>query len=409
MALTKRLQSAWNAFRDVTPPSQFLSFNETSYAYSPTAPKLRTGGDRSILNSIYTRIGIDCAAIKIQHVRVDENENYKDVIDSTLNTCLNQSANVDQTGRALMQDVVMSMCDEGVVAIVPVDTSTNPRHTDSYKIYTLRVGKIVEWFPSRVLVHLYNEENGKYEDVLLPKRMVAIVENPLYAIMNAPNSTLKRLIYKLNLLDAIDTQSGSGKLDLIIQLPYIIKSDARRKQAEQRRKDIEMQLAGSKYGIAYTDGTEHITQLNRPVENNLMNQITYLMTTLYSQLGLTEGVFNGTATEQEMLNYHNRTIEPILSAIVDEFNRKFLTETARTQGQRIMFFRDPFKLAPISQIADLGDKLTRNEILTSNEFRAIIGYKPVDSERANSLMNKNLNQDVMPESEQSSEEDEGGY
>lgn len=405
MALTKRLQSAWNAFRDVNSPSQFLSFNETSYNYSPTIPKLRTGGDRSILNSIYTRIGIDVSSVKIQHVRVDENDNFKEVIDSTLNTCLNKSANIDQTGRALIQDIVMSLCDEGVVAVVPVDTSTNPNKTDSYKIYTMRVGKILEWYPSRVLVHLYNEENGKFEDILLPKRTVAIIENPLYAIMNAPNSTLKRLIYKLNLLDAIDTHSGSGKLDLIIQLPYIIKSDARRKQAEQRRKDIEMQLSGSKYGIAYTDGTEHVTQLNRPVENNLMNQITYLMTTLYSQLGLTEGVFNGTANESEMLNYHNRTIEPILSAIVDEFNRKFLTETARTQGQRIMFFRDPFKLAPISQIADLGDKLTRNEILTSNEFRAIIGYKPVDDERANMLINKNLNQDVMPEGEQPSEEE----
>lgn len=391
MKFGERLQKAWNVFKDGS-KSYPLDFNGASYSYSPTIPHFRNGFDRSIVNSIYTRIGIDVASVKIQHVRLDDNGRYVSTIDSTLNTCLNQSANIDQTGRAFIQDIVMSLCDEGVVAVVPSFTDKDPEKTESYSILEMRVGKIIEWKPKNVLIELYDDFDGIRKTIWLPKNDIAIIENPLYAVMNEPNSTLRRLISKLNLLDAIDEQSGSGKLDLIIQLPYIIKTEARRQQAEQRRKDIEMQLAGSKYGIAYTDGTEHITQLNRPVENNLMNQITYLTTTLYNQLGLTEGIFNGTATEAEILNYHNRTIEPMLSAITDELNRKFLSKTATSQGQAIMFFREPFKLVPVSQIADIADKFTRNEILSSNEVRAIIGYKPVNDARADELRNKNLNQ-----------------
>lgn len=393
MTFGERLQHAWNAFNNgsvIINPQQDSSM---SYTYSPTTPRFSRGIDRSIINAIYTRIAIDVASVEIQHVRVDENGQYLNEIDSTLNTCLNKSANIDQTGRALIQDIVMSLCEEGVVAVAPVDTDKNPHNTDSYKILTLRVGKIVEWRAKSVLVNLYNDHNGKREDVWLPKDFVAIIENPLYAIMNEPNSTLKRLTHKLNLLDAIDEQTSAGKLDLIIQLPYVIKSDLRRKQAEQRRKDIEMQLTGSKYGIAYTDGTERITQLNRPIENNLLEQITYLTNTSYNQLGITEDVFNGTANETVMLNYHNRTIEPFLSAIVDEFNRKFLSQTARSQGQRIAFFKDPFKMVPTNQIAEIADKFTRNEILTPNEVRAIIGYKPSDDPKANELRNRNLNQE----------------
>jgi hypothetical protein len=348
------------------------------------------GGEKTIVTSLYNRIAIDVSAIPIQHVRLDQNGRYIETIKSGLNDALTLSANADQTGRAFIQDVVMSMFDEGCVAIVPVDTTINPSVSSSYDIQTMRAGEILEWYPAHVRVRLYDERTGVKKDVTVPKEFVAIVENPLYAVMNEPNSTLKRLITKLQLLDAIDQQSGSGKLDLIIQLPYVIKTTARREQAEQRRKDIEDQLAGSKYGIAYTDGTEKVTQLNRPAENNLMAQIEYLTAMLYSQLGLTESIFDGTADEKVMLNYYNRTVEPILSAIADEMKRKFLTKTARTQNQSIAFFRDPFKLVPVQNMADIADKFTRNEILSSNEFRSVIGFKAADDPRADQLVNKNI-------------------
>lgn len=394
MTLGERLQNAWNAFQDTTFQDR-LANNDwgMSTSYSPTIPRFRGGVDRSIVNSIFTRIAIDVASTKIQHVRLDENGRYKETINSTLNKCLAKSANIDQTGRQFIQDIVMTMCNEGVAAIVPTYTDVDPEFTDAYKILQMRVGTIIEWRPDTVRIDLYNDKTGNHEQILMPKRLVGIVENPLYAIMNEPNSMLRRLIQKLNLLDAIDEQSGAGKLDLIIQLPYIVKSDARKKQAEARRKDIEMQLAGSKYGIAYTDGTEKVTQLNRPVENNLLNQITYLMNMVFSQLGITEAVFNGTAKEDEMTNYHNRTTEPILSAICDEMDRKFLSQTAKTQLQAIAFFKDPFKLIAPSQIPEIADKLTRNEILSSNEVRGIIGYKPVNDPRADALENKNISRD----------------
>jgi hypothetical protein len=350
------------------------------------------GNERSIVVSVYNRIALDVAYIDIFHARLDEDGRYTEQIQSSLNECLTLSANVDQTGKAFLQDVVMSMMDEGCVAIVPVDTTVNPTITGSYDINSLRTGKVKTWYPQHVTVELYNEKTGRKEEVTLPKSMVAIVENPLYAVMNERNSTLQRLIRKLNLLDVIDEQSGSGKLDLIIQLPYVIKTPARKQQAEERRKDIEMQLAGSKYGIAYTDGTEKITQLNRPVENNLMKQIEYLTSMLYGQLGLTPEILNGSADEKTMLNYYNRTIEPIVSAIVDEMKRKFLTKTARTQGQSIVYFRNPFKLVPVAELAEISDKLTRNEIASSNEIRQIIGWKPSDEPGADELRNKNLNQ-----------------
>lgn len=394
MGLGDRLQHAWNAFKSKDLP-QTVSYDlGFSSSYRPDYSGARAGPDRSIVTSIYNRIAIDVASVKIEHVRLDQNGRFVSSIDSSLNQCLTLSANVDQTGRNLIQDIAMSMCEEGVVAVVPVDTSLNPNKTGSYDIDSLRCGKITQWYPEHIMVSLYNEKIGERQDIILPKSIVAIIENPLYAVMNEPNSNLRRLIHKLNILDAIDEQSGAGKLDLIIQLPYVIKSDARREQAERRRKDIEMQLSGSKYGIAYTDGTERITQLNRPAENNLLNQIEYLTKMLYNQLGLTESVFDGTADEKTMLNYHNRTIEPMLSAITNEMKRKFLTKTARTQGQSIEFFRDPFRLVPVEQLADIADKFTRNEILSSNEVRAIIGYKPVNDARADELRNKNLNQDV---------------
>jgi hypothetical protein len=349
-----------------------------------------------MVTSIYNKIAVDVAAIPIKHVRLDENERYIETIKSDLNETLTTSANVDQTGRALIQDAVISMFDEGCVAIVPVETTLDPEITGAYDIQSLRVGKITEWFPAHVRVQLYDERDGQKKEITVPKKMVAVVENPLYAIMNEPNSTLKRLIRKLNLLDAIDEQSGSGKLDLIIQLPYVIKSEARKKQAEERKKDIEDQLAGSKYGIAYTDATEKITQLNRPAENNLLKQIEYLVGMLYAQLGLTESIFNGTADEAEMLNYFNRTIEPILAAITEEMKRKFLTKTARTQNQSINYFRDPFRLTPIASLTEAADKFTRNEILSSNEFRAIIGYKPSKDPAADELRNKNIQQQENP-------------
>ena len=384
-----RLQHAWNAFRNRDPTGHQYGYGP-SYGSRPDRTRMRFGNERSIVSSIYTRIGIDVAAVSIQHIRLDENGRYAETINSNLNECLTVQANIDQSGRALIQDIVMSMFDEGVVAVVPVDTTLNPNESGSFDIQSLRVGKILEWYPRHVRVQLYNDREGRRDEVILEKRFVAIIENPLYAVMNEPNSTLKRLVHKLNLLDSIDEQSGSGKLDLIIQLPYVIKTPARREQAEQRRKDIEMQLAGSKYGIAYTDGSEKVTQLNRPAENNLMAQIEYLTSMLYSQLGITENVFNGTAEEAEMLNYYNRTVEPILAAITDAMNRTFLTKTARTQGQKIIYLREPFKLVPVNNLAEIVDKFTRNEILTSNEIRAMIGYKPVDDPKADELRNSNL-------------------
>lgn len=386
-----RLRHAWNAFTNNRDPTFSQNFGYSSY-YRPDRPRFTMGTERSIVSSIENRIAIDVASMAFQHVRVDQNGRYLETIYSDLNNVLSVEANIDQTGRAFIQDVVMSLLNEGVVALVPVDTAINPKTSGSYDIKTMRTGKITQWFPEHVRVSVYNDKTGQREEIILPKSIVGIIENPLFAVMNEPNSTLKRLIRKLNILDAIDEQSGSGKLDLIIQLPYVIKTEARRQQAEQRRKDIEMQLSGSKYGIAYTDGTEHITQLNRAVENNLLSQIEYLTKMLYSQLGATEEVFNGTADEKTMLNYNNRTVEPIASAIIDEMNRKFLTKTARSKSQRIMFFSDPFKLVPVSSIADIADKFTRNEILSSNEIRGIIGFKPVDDPRADELRNKNLNQ-----------------
>ena len=350
------------------------------------------GHERSIVTAICNRIALDVSSISLVHARVDENGHFLEYIDDTLHQCLTVEANLDQTGRALRQDIVMSMLDEGCVAVVPVEADFDPDENSSYKIYSLRTGKILEWMPQHVRVRLYDERTGRFEEVVVAKKYTAIIENPLFAVMNEPNSTMQRLIRKLNILDAIDEQSGSGKLDLIIQLPYVIKSQARKEQAEQRRRDIEQQLSGSKYGIAYTDGTEHITQLNRGVENNLMSQIEYLTKMLYSQLGITESVMDGTANEETMLNYHNRTVEPILSAIADEMTRTFLTKTARTQNQAISFFRDPFKLAPVSQIAEIADKFTRNEIMTKNEFRSIIGMRPSDDPRADELRNSNINQ-----------------
>jgi len=392
VTIRHRLQHAWNAFlnRDPTRDNGYEDRGRGT-SYRPDRIRLTVGNERSIITSVYNRIAIDVSAISINHVRLDQNGSYVETLQTGLNDALTLNANIDQTGRAFIMDVVMSMFDEGCVAIVPVDTTINPIVSGSYDIQTLRTGRILEWFPSHVRVRLYNEKTGNKEDVTLPKNMIAIVENPLYTVMNEPNSTLSRLISKLNLLDAIDQQSGSGKLDLIIQLPYVIKTTARRLEAEKRRQDIEDQLAGSKYGIAYTDGTEKVTQLNRPAENNLMNQITYLTSMLYSQLGLTESIFNGTADEKEMLNYFNRTVEPILSAITDEMKRKFLTKTARTQNQSISFFRDPFKLVPVNDLADIADKFTRNEILTSNEIRAVVGFKPSKEKGANELRNKNLN------------------
>lgn len=389
MAIGSRLKHAWNAFLNRDPTNYYRNIG-TGYAYKPDRIQLSRGNERSIITSVYNRIALDAAAISIQHVRLDKNGRFLNAMESGLNNCLTLAANIDQTGRAFIQDVVMSMMDEGCVAIVPVDTTDNPEETGAYDVDSMRVGKILEWYPKHVKVRVYNENIGLKKDIILPKDMVAIIENPLYAVINEPNSTMQRLIRKLNLLDAIDNQSGSGKLDLIIQLPYVIKSEARRQQAENRRKDIENQLSGSKYGIAYTDGTERITQLNRSVDNNLMTQIEYLTSMLYSQLGITQSILEGTADDKTMLNYYNRTIEPILSAIVDEMKRKFLTKTARSQLQSIAFFRDPFKLVPVSELAEISDKMTRNEIMSSNEVRQIIGMKPSKDPSADELRNKNL-------------------
>ena len=390
-SFTSRLKHAWNAFFNKDPTDYYKNVG-ISYTYRPDRPRLTRGNERSIVTSVYNRIALDASSVSIQHVRLDENNRFLSVIDSGLNNCLTVEANLDQTGRAFIQDIVMSMLDEGSVAIVPVDTTFNPEITGSYDILSMRTGKILEWYPSHVKVRVYNEKTGRKEDIVVPKSTVGIVENPLYAVINEPNSTMQRLIRKLNLLDVVDEQSSSGKLDLIIQLPYIIKTEARRQQAEKRRQDIVDQLAGSKYGIAYTDGTERITQLNRPVENNLMKQIEYLTSMLYSQLGITQSILDGTADDKTMLNYYNRTIEPILSAIVDEMKRKFLTKTARSQLQSILFFRDPFKLVPVNEISEIADKFTRNEIMTSNEIRQIIGMKPSADPKADELRNKNLSQ-----------------
>lgn len=387
----ERLKHAWNAFtsRDPTYGLNYANLGP-SYSYRPDRVRLTRGNERSIINAMYNRISMDVAQITIKHARLDDNGNFQDTIDDDLNKIFTTQANIDQTGRAFVQDIVMSMLDEGVVAVVPIDTTTSPINSNAYDIQTMRTGKIVQWFPEHVRIRLYNDRTGNQEEITLPKKSVAIIENPLYSVVNEPNSTLQRLIRKLNLLDAIDEQNGAGKLDLIIQLPYVIRSPQRHEQAEKRRKDIEMQLAGSKYGIAYTDGTEKITQLNRSVDSTLVTQIEYLTKMLYSQLGITEEVFSGKADEATMLNYNNRTIEPIISAIVNEFNRKFLTQTARSQGQKIVFFRDPFRLVPVSQIADIADKFTRNEILTSNEVRGIIGFEPSKEPNADKLQNSNL-------------------
>lgn len=392
MGLTNRLQHAWNAFMNRDPTAYYTNAGGNYYVHRPDRIRLSRGNERSIVTSIYNRIGLDVASININHCKLDKDDRFVGFIDSGLNNCLNLEANIDQTGQALKQDIVMSMLDEGVVAIVPIDTTLDPTVTGSYDIQTMRTGEILEWYPAHVKVKIYNDKKGYYEELVLPKSMVGIVENPFYSIMNEPNSTMQRLIRKLNLLDVIDDQSGSGKLDLIIQLPYTIKSPTRRQQADERRKQIEEQLTNSKYGIAYADATERITQLNRSVDNNLMSQIEYLTSMLYSQLGITQSILDGTADEQTQLNYLTHTVEPILSAIVDEMKRKFLTKTARSQKQTISYFRDPFKLVPVNNIAEIADKFTRNEIMTSNEIRQKIGMKPSDDPKADQLMNSNISQ-----------------
>ncbi len=389
ISLGSRIKRAWNVFVD---GSESQRYHEYGYSYysRPDRVRLSRGNERSIVTSVYNRIAMDAASVDIKHVRLDDNGRYLETINSGLNDCLSLEANIDQTGRAFIQDAVLSMLDEGCVALVPVDTDSDPDETGSFKIETIRTGKILDWYPAHVRVEIYNDQTGRKEQVVVPKHIIGIIENPLYAVMNEPNSTMQRLIRKLNLLDAVDEQSSSGKLDIIIQLPYVIKTEARRKQADERRAEIEKQLSGSKYGIAYTDATEHITQLNRPVENNLMKQIEYLTSMLYSQLGITQSVLDGTADEKTMLNYNNRTIEPILSTLTDEMRRKFLTKTARSQKQSIEFFRDPFRLVPVSDLAEISDKMTRNEIMTSNEIRQIIGMKPSDDPKADELRNSNI-------------------
>ena len=389
MKIGDRLAHAWNAFMNRDPTTSNI-YSGSSYFNRPDRTRLRTGTEKSIINAIYNRLSLDTASMDIRHVRLDDNGRYIETIDSYFNECLTLSANTDQTSRMFMQDVAMSLLDEGSVAIVPVDTTFNPNITSSYDILSLRTGKILEWFPQHVKIRVYDENKGVKKDIIVSKKNVALIENPYYSIMNGHNSTLQRLIRKLNILDAIDEQSGSGKLDMIIKLPYAIKGTTRQRQAEERRKKIEDQLTDSKYGIAYIDGTESITQLNRPVENNLMKQIEYLTNLLFSQLGLTQAILDGTADEKTMLNYYNRTIEPILSAITDEMKRKFLTKTARTQGQTIQFFRDPFKLVPVTEIAEIADTLTRNEIASSNEIRQIMGWKPSSDPKADELRNSNI-------------------
>lgn len=391
MTLSSRIKSAWNAFLNRDPTADMRVYGTGSY-YRPDRPRLTGGNERSIVTSVVNRIALDVAAINIRHCRLDENDRYKETIDSGLNSCLNLEANMDQTARAFIQDVVMSMLGEGCVAVIPIDTYKNPNKTDSYDILTMRTGKIIEWYPNSIKVSVYNELTGKKEDLVVSKSKAAIIENPLYAVMNEPNSTLQRLMRKLVLLDSIDEKTSSGKLDLIIQLPYLVKTQSRKNQAEERRQEIERQLTGSRYGIAYTDGTEKITQLNRPVENNLMKQIEYLTSMLYSQLGITQAIMDGTADEKTMLNYNSRTIEPIIAAITDELKRKFLTKTARSQKQTVMYFSDPFKLVPVSELAKVADTFTRNEIMTKNEFRQVIGMKPANDPKADMLINSNISQ-----------------
>ena len=393
--LGSRLMHAWNAFMNRDPTSDFQNTGP-GYSMRPDRPRLTKGNERTIATSIINRIAIDASSISLTHCRLDDNGRFAETIDSTLNECLNLEANLDQTGRAFLQDVVMSMLDEGCVAIVPVVTSDNPDITSGYNIHQLRTGKIIEWFPKHVKVRVYNEEKGIKEDIKLAKKNVAIIENPLFAVINEPNSTMQRLVRKLSLLDVADEKANSGKLDIIIQLPYVVKSPTKQKEAERRRTELEQQMINSKLGIGYVDGTERIVQLNRSLENNLLKQIEYLTDQLHTQLGITQAVLNGSASESEMLNYHNRTIEPIVSAIVDEMKRKFLTKTARSQKQTIMFFRDPFRLAPINNIAEIADKFTRNEIMTSNEIRQVIGMKPSNDPKADQLRNSNMPQDDMP-------------
>ena len=399
MGFMDRIKHSWNAFMNKDPTYNYQNIG-TSYSYRPDRTRLTRGNERSIVNSIYTRIALDVASIGVKHCRLDENGRFESVIDSNLNNCLTVEANIDQTSRAFLQDIVMSMLDEGSVAIIPVDTTLDPRVTSSYDILSMRTGKIIDWYPSHVRVRLYNDKTGRREEVLLQKKSVAIIENPFYSIMNEPNSTNQRLIRKLNLLDSIDEQSGSGKLDMIVQLPYSVKSPIQEARAESRRQNLEKQLSGSKYGIAYIDSTEKITQLNRPIENQLMKQIEYLTSMLHGQLGITQAILDGTADEQTQLNYITHTVEPIISAIVDEMNRKFLTKTARTQNQTIAFFRDPFKLVPVNNIAEIADKFTRNEIMTSNEIRQVIGMKPSDDPKADQLVNSNISQPEGDEPQQ---------
>lgn len=408
--LSTRLAHAWNAFtsRD---PTQYI-ITGPGYSSRPDRPRLSRGNEKSIATSIFNRIAIDVSSVNIKHCRLDKNGRYVEDIDSGLNNCLNLEANKDQTGRAFIQDAVLSMLDEGCVALVPVETTIDPKSSNSYQIDSMRTGKITEWYPDMVRVRLYNDRTGEKEEILLPKNQVAIIENPLYAVVNEYNSTMQRLIRKLSLLDVTDEQTASGKLDLIIQLPYVIKTETRREQAERRRKDIIDQLAGSQYGIAYTDGTEKITQLNRSLENNLLKQVEYLTNMVYSQLGITQSVLDGTADEKTMLNYMNRTVEPIISAIVDELKRKFLTKTARSQLQSIVYFRDPFRLVPVNDIAEIADKFTRNEIMTSNEIRQIVGMQPSKDPKADKLVNSNISQakqDMSQTSSATEAYEEGGY
>lgn len=407
--LSTRLAHAWNAFtsRD---PTQYI-ITGPGYSSRPDRPRLSRGNEKSIATSIFNRIALDVSSVSIKHCRLDKNGRYVEDIDSGLNNCLTLEANKDQTGRAFIQDAVLSMLDEGCVALVPVETTIDPKNSNSYQIDSMRTGKITEWYPDMVRVRLYNDRTGEKEEILLPKSQVAIIENPLYAVVNEYNSTMQRLIRKLSLLDVTDEQTASGKLDLIIQLPYVIKTETRRAQVERRRKDIIEQLAGSQYGIAYTDGTEKITQLNRSLENNLLKQVEYLTNMVYSQLGITQSVLDGTADEKTMLNYTNRTVEPIISAIVDELKRKFLTKTARSQLQSIVYFRDPFRLVPVNDIAEIADKFTRNEIMTSNEIRQIVGMQPSKDPKADELVNSNISQakqDIPQTSNATEVNEEGG-
>lgn len=409
MNIGSRLKHAWNAFLNRDPPGS--RYYGGGYSYRPDRMRFSRGSERTIINAIYNRIALDAASITINHVKLDENNRFDSIIDSGLNYCLNTEANADQTGRGLIQDIVMTFLEEGVAAVVPEKTNFDPRYSNSYEIYSMRVGVPVEWYPNHVRVRMFNELTGQKEEITFPKKMVALIENPFYAVMNAPNSTMQQLVRKLALLDVVDEQAGSGKLDMIIQLPYVIKSQARRDQAEQRRAEIEKQLSGSKYGIAYTDGTERIVQLNRSLENNILKSIEYLTNMVYSQLGVTQEILNGTADEKTMNNYMNRIIEPVISAIADEFKRKFLTKTARTQGQSIMFFRDPFRLAPVSMIAEMADKFTRNEIMTPNEFRQMIGMKPSKDPKSDRLANRNIASadEGMPIQGEETYADEQGY